>query len=206
MRGIASSEHPDTTEAKGEGKIHNLARTFGQTAMVVKEVAIDETKDEQVRIVARKEGLLSWLLSLMGIDSTYTLRVYADRIESLEGSLSGQLKTVVPLTQIDTYVSGFTKPIKAIIVGVILILLVVFVLCIFGNIGFVSQIMLVAAIACLIEYFTKKCLMINFTTVGANDILFLFKRPVVEGINVDETFAERVCEIVKRNYIAQVSK
>jgi len=186
--------------------MHNLARTFGQSAMVVKEVAIDETKDEQVRIVARKEGLISWLLSLMGIDSTYTLRVYADRIESLEGSLSGQLKTVVPMMQVDTYIAGFTKPVMSLVMGIILVLLVVLALCMFGKIGFVSQIMIVAAILCFVQYFTKKCLMLNFTTVGANGILFLFKRSVIEGVNVDETFADRVCEIVKRNYIAQVSK
>ena len=86
--------------------MHNLARVLGRSALVVKEVNVDESADMQVRIVARKAGVISWILSLLGIDSTFTLWVYRDRIESMEGSLSGRIKTVVPMVSLDTYTSS----------------------------------------------------------------------------------------------------
>ena len=92
--------------------MHSLARLFGRSAMVVKSVQIDESKECQVKVVARKAGLISWVLSLLGIDSTFTLSVFAGRIESQEGSLSGCLKTVIPLPALDTYTNGFTKPVQ----------------------------------------------------------------------------------------------
>ena len=95
--------------------MHNLARIFGRSALVVKEVYVNEAEDMQVKIVARKAGLISWILSLLGIDSTFTLWIYKNRIESMEGSLSGRIKTVVPLTSLDTYTCGFTKPVQLLV-------------------------------------------------------------------------------------------
>ena len=184
--------------------MHNLARILGQAALVVKEVSFDESSDCQVRIVARKPGFISWLLSLLGIDSTFTLLVYRDRLESMEGSLSGQLKTVVPLKALDTYTFGFTKPVLLVViaVGLFFMSIAMFI----GRAPGLGIFLLLIAIGCFAEYFYKKCLMLTFTTVGANGIFFAFKRSVIEGINVDEQFAERVGTLVKSNYLAQSGK
>ena len=185
--------------------MHGLANLFGRSALVVKQVSIDESAEMQVEIVARKAGLVSWVLSLLGIDSTFTLRVYADRLESTEGSLSGRIKTVIPMTAIDTYTCGFTKPIQLFVTAAIFVVLSLW-LGINGAPGMVVFFLLMFAIACFVAYFLRKCLILSFTTNGANGIFFLFKRSVIEGVNVDETLAENVAEIVKRDYIAQTGK
>ena len=65
---------------------------------------------------------------------------------------------------------------------------------------------LVISAVALIMYALQKCLVLNFTTNGGNGICFLFKHSIIEGVNVDESFAERVGEIVKQNYVAQTRK
>lgn len=185
--------------------MHNLARIFGRSALVVKEVKVREMDNMQVKIVARKAGLTSWFLSLLGIDSTFTLWIYKDRIESMEGSLSGRIKTVVPLTALDTYTCGFTKPIQFFVFAAAAIVFAIF-QCFGGVPGGFVFVTLMLAVCFFVAYFLMKCLLLSFTTNGGNGIVFLFKRSIIEGVNVDETFAERVGEIVKRNYVEQVKR
>lgn len=182
--------------------MHNLARLFGRSAMVVKSVQIDESKECQVRVIARKAGLISWVLSLLGIDSTFTLSVYADRIESQEGSLSGCLKTVIPLSALDTYTNGFTKPVQWLAGAAVMMLFAWFI----GLNRTGGLAIMVMAVIFLIAYFIEKCLVLSFTTNGANGIYFLFKRSIIEGVNVDESLADRITDIVKRNYLAQTRR
>ena len=183
--------------------MHSLARLFGRSAQVVKEVNIDESAELQVKIGARKAGVVSWILAILGIDSTYTLYVYPDRIESNEGSLSGQIRTVIPLVSLDTYTFGFTKPIQFFFIAAALIVLSL-ISCFNGAPAGLVFVMLLIASVFVVLYFFMKCLVLSFTTNGANGIFFLFKRSVIEGVNVDETLAEHVASIVKRNYLKQV--
>ena len=140
----------------------------------------------------------------MGIDSTFTLRVYADRLESTEGSLSGRIKTAIPMSAIDTYTCGYTKPVQWLVIGVILLIATLRLCLDFSSPS--TLVMLSISAICFVAYFLMKCMLLTFTTSGANGIFFLFKRSVIEGVNIDEALAERVMDIVKRNYIAQVRK
>ncbi len=185
--------------------MHNLAKLLGKSALVVKAVHVDENADCQVTIVGRKAGLISWVLSLLGIDSTFTLRVFRDRLESIEGSLSGRIKSVIPLSALDTYTSGFTKPVLYLLFGCVFAILAIVYLGAKSRYdsSFPFVFLLVLSAVFFVAYFLRKCLILTFTTCGANGIFFLFKRSVVEGISVDEEFAERVSDLVKRNYIMQ---
>lgn len=182
--------------------MNKMAMMLAKSALVVKEVKIDESAELQVKMVGRKAGFVSWLMSLFGIDSSFTLCVYSDRIESMEGSLSGMLKTTMPLSSIDTYTTGIAKPFACLMIGIVF-----FVLAVLGWIGagsFAGGIsFFIFAVVALIIYVGQKCLVLNFTSNGGNAIFFLFKRSLVNGIAVDETLAERVGEIVNKNRIAQ---
>ena len=63
--------------------MHSMAMALGEKALVLKEFSInEEAKNEaQVRIVARKQGVTAWFLTLMGVDVTTTFEVYSNRIE-----------------------------------------------------------------------------------------------------------------------------
>ena len=181
--------------------MHSIAKLLGKSALVIKAVSVNETADCQVAIVGRKGGLVAWLMSLLGIDSTFTLQIYRDRLESTEGSLSGRIKTVIPLTALDTYTSGYTKPVLYIVYGVVALIYSIF--CFANGMGGMGFAVLLMAAVFFVLYYLRKCLVLAFTTSGANGIYFLFKKSVVEGISVDAEFAERVSDLVKRNYIMQ---
>ena len=181
--------------------------TLASSALVVKEVCVDEAQDCQVKVVARKAGLISFILALFGIDSTFTLQVYADRIESEEGSLSGRIRTMIPLTALDTYTSGYTKPVYLLVLSVFFVLAAFFAA--FSNAsgsGVLALLFIVFAGLCVLFFYLRKCLMLAFTTNGSNGIAFLFKRSVIEGVTVDEALADRIGDLVKRNYLAQVRR
>ena len=186
--------------------MHSLAKLFGRRAMAVKEIQTDKNADPQVKIVARKGGLVSWLLTFLGIDATYTLWVYRDRIESQEGSLGGKIKTVVPLSALDTCTSGFTKPVHLLAWALAALVCSIVFHINHAVSGKIVLILLALAALWIVAYFLKKCLLLKFTTYGANEITFLFKRSVIEGVAVDETLADKVAGIVKQNYIAQARK
>ena len=109
------------------------------------------------------------------------------------------------MASLDTYTCGFTKPIQFFAIAAVFIVLVI-VSCFQGMSGGVVFFMLAVAVGCLVAYFLMKCLVLSLTTNGANGIFFLFKRSVIEGVNVDEAFAERVGEIIKNNYLEQVRR
>ena len=82
----------------------------------------------------------------------------------------------------------------------------VFAIISFSTSGFLGFVLLICAAVFAFLFYLRKSLLLNFTTSGANGIIFVFKRSVIEGVNVDENMAKEVSEIVKENYIAQVAK
>ncbi len=68
--------------------MHSLAVTLGRQALVLKQFTINPEGEKYVHIVARKAGLFSWLLTLLGVDATTDFRVYSNRIYFQKGSLS----------------------------------------------------------------------------------------------------------------------
>jgi len=186
--------------------MHLLAGLFGRSALVAKEIHVDESQDCQVKIVARKSGLISFILALFGIDSTFVLQIYGDRLESQEGSLSGRIKTTIPLTALDTFTGGFTRPIYLLVLAVFLIVLSLVVGFSKDVPGIVVFLLIAFAGVCVLFYFLRKCLLLGFTTNGANGIVFLLKRSVIEGVNVDEALSDCIIDLVKRNYLAQTRK
>ena len=180
--------------------------SLSRSALVAKEIRVDESQECQVKIVARKAGLISFVLALFGIDSTFVLQVYADRLESQEGSLSGRIKMTVPLTALDTYTSGFTRPFYLLVLAVVFVVSG-FILGFTRNLpGIVVFLLIVLAGVCVLFYYLRKCLLLAFTTNGMNGIVLILKRSVIEGVNVDEALADRIGDLVKRNYLAQARK
>lgn len=72
---------------------------------------IDEAKNF-VRIVARKQGIISYIFSLFGIDATIVIKVGMDRIEYSKASLAGFETRLIPLQGICSKLYGFHKPWK----------------------------------------------------------------------------------------------
>ena len=176
--------------------MHGLAMTLGRSALVLKEFKINYEGPEFIHIVARKSGLISFFLTLLGIDATTSFRVFADRIEVSEGSLSGQINTTMPLRSISITTCGYTKPIALIVLGVI------FVLAALPTLG----ISLIPAIICFIYYFLNKSLLISVVSNSSWPAGLCFKRSVIEGVKVEFEQAQEVIRIINELTMSQASK
>ena len=198
--------------------LHRLAALFGKSAMVVKEVAIDDTALDkaQVHIKARKAGFWAFLMALLRIDPTVTFDVYYSHIEYKESNMSGQLCTNYPLTAISAMVTGFTKPIFAKIIAGICFLGGLIYLLMNSSFFFGSDtslewlipwgISFVVGMLCELYYATHKALMISAITHGGVQSMLIVKSSIIEGHAVNLEFANLVVAIINRNIEAQTSR
>ena len=185
--------------------MHSLAMGLGQRALVLKEFTINNDGPEYVHIVARKSGLISWLLTLLGIDTTTIFRVFADRIEFEQGSLSGRLHTVMPLRAISIATCGYTKPFLLIVSAVIAILLGI-------SFAFATRsamlffLLLVVALVELVFYYLNKALLIAVVSHSSWPASVCFKRSIIEGVGVGYEQAQEVIRIINKLTMEQASK
>ena len=86
------------------------AGSLGRSALVVKEFTVNQEGPHYVHIVARRGGIINWLLTLCGINTTTILDIYEDRVLFEHGSLSGKLKSCMPLSAMSVASGGFFNP------------------------------------------------------------------------------------------------
>lgn len=187
--------------------MHSMAMSLGEKALVLKEFSINEdAKNEaQVRIVARKQGFIAWLLTLMGVDVTTTFEVYSNRIEFSRGSISGKLCNVMPLSALSVGRTGYTKPVMFVALAVLAFAGGIFVAAMQNEItGFLIGVAI--ALVFLFGYFFNKSLVISAVSHSGFVAGFAFKRSVIEGVKVDYEQAVQVISIINRNIVQQSSK
>lgn len=185
--------------------MHSLAMFAGNNALVLKHFSINNEGPEYVHIVARKAGLISWFLTLVGIDATTTFRVFAERIEFEEGSVSGKLNTNIPLSSISITSCGYTKPFLLLVLMVIAILNGVPLL-FMSRFFMMGIIWLFFALVFFIYYKLKKALLISVVTNSSWSANICFKRSVIEGVSVDYDQAQEVIRIINQLTMEQTSK
>ena len=120
---------------KREKDMAGIKGMMGQTALVVKEVNMEPEGDRRIRIVARNAGLMSSLMSLLGVDATTTLEIFTTRVLFTEGSLAGQRKTCIPLSSMSAAIGGFSKPLAALIAGIVFVIAGIVLTC-FLHVGY----------------------------------------------------------------------
>ena len=169
-------------------------RSSSQT-YVIKEWFASETPNQDgiyVHIRGRKGGLISLLMSLVGIDPTVSLVVDRENVRFTEGKWTGFDSWVTPLNKLCSGHYGYSKPFWStvlwIIIGVALLL---------PSSG-LSLILILGVIA---YYFLNKTLVLGLTYIGggverSKDEL-QFKRSLIEGKNIDEFAAERIVAIIE---------
>jgi len=138
-----------------------------------------------VKIVGRAGGLLSWALAQMGIDPTVSITVLGNKVLFEQGSLSGSIKRVIPMSRMSSTFYGYTKPWRqAVAIGLVCGLLT------FWMLG-------LGAIVGLVYYYLNKTLTLGIVEVGGIVSSMDFKRSVIEGQRIDEAEAHMVCDIIE---------
>lgn len=161
--------------------MHGLAALIATKSLVVKEYYVDPKGTHGglfVRIVGRPGGLVDFLFSLLGIDTTTKLEIYANRIVYTSSSLSGSMTTMYPMTSIAGATSGFFKPI--IYLALAVLTLPTFIL----------------PVIFIVLYFVQKSLLVSIEATSGSFSAIAFKRSVIEGKKLEREDADEVIRIV----------
>ena len=169
-------------------------RSSSQT-YVIKEWFASETPNQDgiyVHITGRKGGLMSFFMSLVGIDPTVSLVVDRENVRFKRGSWTGYNAWVTPLDKLCSGQYGYSKPfwgtVLWIIIGVALLL---------PSFG----LSLILILGVIVYYFLNKTLVLGLTFVGGANVYsgdaLAFKRSMIEGKNIDEFAAERIVAIIE---------
>lgn len=168
--------------------LSQLARLSGKSALVLREMQINEHGPLYIHIKGRKSGLLSWLLARFGIDDSTTFDVYGDRIEFSDGSWSGAFTETIPLSHVSNLGAGYLKPVLYAVLAVI---------CLVAAIPTIG-ITLIPMCFFLFLYYTSKSLLIYLIPDSSSMTSMCFKRSLIEGVNMDQQSADRIVAIIGR--------
>ena len=187
-----------------------LSLLLPQSALVLKEVTINENGPKYVRIVGRKPGFIAWLLNMIQIDTTTTFEVYWNRILFEEGSLFGRLKQNIPLKNVSNLGTGYTKPLLWFLLSIIFFIGGLNVLFLFFKDNSVSPVyalipFLIALFFLFCYFFGKTMILYVFPASGVGARV-LFKRSMIEGVKITEEDEERITNIITYLIDAQNTK
>ncbi len=166
--------------------MHKFALLAGKAALAIKEVEINEDGPLYVKIKGRKSGIFAWFLTILGIDNTTTLEVYENRIEFTEGSLSGRVKEMIPLSSICNLGTGYLKP------TLLLMLAGFFLLMALPTFG----VSLIFTVIFGIFYFLRKSMLLYAIPNSGNGPVILFKRSIIENVSLSEKDAYRIIDLI----------
>ena len=191
--------------------MHLFALTAGAKALALQEKEINPSGPVYVRLVGRQSGIVDWFLTLLGVNTTSILEVYADRIEYSHGSLSGDVVEMIPLSNISNVICGYLKPVLLLIAGIISALLGIFVLIggvltsgsdsepliIFGSLQ------LIFAVIFIVFYNLRKSVLISIIPNSASATGILFKRSLIENLTLSRDEAVQIIYII--NYLVALA-
>jgi hypothetical protein len=181
---------------------------------VIKSWRASDRPDAQnnfVSITGRRKGLTSWLLSAFGIDPTVSITVSENRIEFAEGSLSGNVRRLIPFSGVCSTLYGYHKPWKkALLVWLLLTPLLPFLFTLLSQ--SISELhsvsdpiapltiilsQLLAIIIAGIYYFLNITLTLGFVENSGVINLIEFKRSVIENKEINEAQVGYVCQVIQ---------
>ena len=171
-------------------------------AYVLKQWEVSEKPNDNgffIEIAGRRPGLVSWVLSIIGIEATIRFFVSDKSVILAVGSWAGIVKRVIPLTQISSLQYGFTRPWKACLsaftTSVFLVGSMMASEAVSLPIGL--GIVLVVGLVCLAYYTLNQRLSVGVRESGGLTNAVEFKRSVIEGKKLEERDARMVCDIIQ---------
>lgn len=147
-----------------------------------------------VQIVGRESGLISFVLSLLGIDATTTLAVNARHIEFETGSLSGFERVITPMEHVSSTYYGRIKPWKTalIIAGLGLLLA-------YTAGGFLHGLifLLIGVGLAGLYYVLARNLTLGYVADSGRFGGLTFRRSVIEGQEINEDSLRNIITLIE---------
>ncbi len=173
---------------------------FYGPALVLKKFKINQNPisetDEIIAIAGRRPGIITWLLTTMGLDAVDSLIVTGREFRHRTVSLVGQFNEVCPLTSISSVHCAYRRPIWNLIFAGLIIIAGLYAWLDSDGKFFYFLISLLIALIFIVAYVLLKKILIEIHTRGGLSIGLSFKRSVIENIPVDIEQAKSVINII----------
>lgn len=175
--------------------------------LVAREPAAEE-ETPVIELVGRQQGIISFLLTLVGISPITDFRVTADELCCNSTSLFGRHNQCVPLRAISSVSAGVRKP-----VWYLFLAFAFLVVGAFGGLGvlwneglyrFFLALVACGAMAAIFFwlYVINKRFFVSIYTQGGPPILLSLKPNVIEGVPLDLERALQVVKIIRGRIVA----
>ncbi|MCX7910867.1 MAG: hypothetical protein N2505_04725 [Endomicrobia bacterium] len=162
---------------------------------------LDE-KNNYVRIVGRKKGFWSWLLSKFKIDPTISMFVNPSWIEFTAFSMSGNYYKYINLDEVSSTYYGFTKPwaktISIFFTNMFLLIGIGYEFFREDLLLFVLGSMIFSFFVAILYYKYNKIFVLGFVASSGERNEISFKRSYIENIEINEEQAKKVCYIIQK--------
>ncbi len=152
-----------------------------------------------IRILGRESGLLSFLLSLLGIDATTTLVVNSRHMEYESGSLAGFVREITTMEHVSSTFYGRHKPWKQamIIAAVFWVVGFYFMGHSTGSTVFGTIVLIVGLGLAALYYVLNRELTLGFRADSGQLHQLQFKRSVIEGQEINEEALRKIMILIE---------
>ena len=149
-----------------------------------------------VKIVGRMQGVVAFVLSLMGFSPITRFTIAGPELRCESTSLSGQKSQFIPLRKVSGLAAGIHKPISAVVWAFFLVGLGAYVSAESGSWAPLSVALVIFGIL-IARYFLSKKFFIEVYSHGGPAISLLFKPNVIEGVPIDFDQAMKVVAVIR---------
>jgi hypothetical protein len=182
--------------------ILSFARFFMQrnvSSMVLKKFSLNQNPDDGnfVSIIGRKSGLLSWLLTLIGLDPQVEFIVATKDLRFYNKSLFGEKNIVMTLKNVSHINCEYSRPFWYLVFAILSLIMFLI-----GDSGIALGFLVIAIILLLVFYFNKS-ITIMVETFGGAIYKVKFKPSLIENVNVNLDKARKVVELINSQIIKE---
>jgi len=171
-------------------------------AMVISEWHVANQPNSQGEFIAirgRAPGLFSWIMSLLGVERGVRMVATAQHIRFQEGDLGGSSTRIIHLDKVCSTYFGYKKPWAEAAAFIFVLAPILAPLgaeimnsAIGGLFGFIVAIAIAA-----IYYALNKRMSIGLVEMSGVVNQIVFKRSVLEGINLDEQSSSQASDVIQ---------
>lgn len=177
--------------------IHRASPTLVARDIQVNRGALPQAAPPIMRIEGRQEGILSWLMVILGIDTSVVLFLSTTDVElRMHSLLNGFVYRVIPLNHVASVEGGFVKPWPLLIVALGAVLGGAFMGWSAGRWTFLL-LGLVVAVVMIVLYTLQKTMSLTIEATNGSWVRVQVKRSVIEGVVVNEETTEMLVDAVR---------
>ncbi|MFZ4610820.1 MAG: hypothetical protein ACOYNM_13465 [Gemmataceae bacterium] len=156
-----------------------------------------------VRVVGRAEGLISFILTIMGLSDQTHFELFEDRIFYRSNSLSLQIVNTVMLDHVNYTICTLYQPIWTLIIGGLFLIAAFFSLLAVAFVGsLLAFIFGILAVFSGYFFWTNRFLVMGIKTSSGDTFGIVFKRSIIENIEVDFGKVRNAMRLVDEKILA----